>query len=109
MNNVMWSRGSDILMLLLSFVVPESVLCGTIVTVDNCRMFVYQLLKWTSGISTNEDREQHPDEEISEELATEFASACTYLPIVLGEGLISREDQLYFYARYKLITYGKAG
>lgn len=72
------------------------------------RMFVYQLLKWTSGSFTDEDREQ-PDEEISERLATEFASASTYIPIAFSEGLISREDQLYFYARYKLITYGKAG
>uniref|UniRef100_A0A0R3RZJ2 Acyl-CoA-binding domain-containing protein 6 n=1 Tax=Elaeophora elaphi TaxID=1147741 RepID=A0A0R3RZJ2_9BILA len=71
-------------------------------------MFVYQLLKWTSGSSTSKDREQQSDEEIGEKLATEFASACTYLPIALGEGLISREDQLYFYARYKLIAYGKA-
>ncbi|KAL4003285.1 Ankyrin repeat family protein [Acanthocheilonema viteae] len=71
-------------------------------------MFVYQLLKWTSGSSSSEDREQQPVEEISEGLAAEFASACTYLPIVLSEGVISREDQLYFYARYKLITCGKA-
>ncbi|EJW84986.1 hypothetical protein WUBG_04104 [Wuchereria bancrofti] len=71
-------------------------------------MFVYQLLKLTSGGSTSEDTEQQPNEEISERLATEFASACTYLPIAISEGLISREDQLYFYARYKLATYGKA-
>nr|CTP80911.1 BMA-ACBP-5 [Brugia malayi] len=71
-------------------------------------MFVYQLLKLTSGGSTSEDTEQQQNEEISERLATEFASACTYLPIAISEGLISREDQLYFYARYKLVTYGKA-
>ncbi|VDK85546.1 unnamed protein product [Litomosoides sigmodontis] len=71
-------------------------------------MFVYQLLKWTSGSSTSEDIEQ-PDEEISEKLAAEFASASTYLPVAFSKGLISQEDQLYFYARYKLITCGKAG
>uniref|UniRef100_A0A915Q0P6 Acyl-CoA-binding domain-containing protein 6 n=1 Tax=Setaria digitata TaxID=48799 RepID=A0A915Q0P6_9BILA len=72
-------------------------------------MFVYQLLKWTSGSSTSEeDREEEPEEEISERLASKFASACTFLPIALSEGRVSREDQLYFYARYKLVTDGKA-
>ncbi|KAM3722953.1 Acyl-CoA-binding domain-containing protein [Dirofilaria immitis] len=72
------------------------------------KMFVYQLLKWTSGSFNSEGEEQQPEEEISEKLATEFASACTYLPIAFNDGLVSREDQLYFYARYKLVTYGKA-
>uniref|UniRef100_A0A2K6WF68 Acyl-CoA-binding domain-containing protein 6 n=1 Tax=Onchocerca volvulus TaxID=6282 RepID=A0A2K6WF68_ONCVO len=71
-------------------------------------MFVYQLLKWTSGSSNSEGEEQQPEEEISEKLAAEFASACTYLPIAFNDGLVSREDQIYFYARYKLITHGKA-
>ncbi|VDO76419.1 unnamed protein product [Onchocerca flexuosa] len=72
-------------------------------------MFVYQLLKWTSGSSNSEDEEQEPEEEISEKLAAEFASACTYLPVAFNDGLVSHEDQLYFYARYKLVTHGKAG
>lgn len=80
-----------------------------IVIADIFRMFVYQLLKWTSGSSNSEINEQQPDEEIDERLVAEFSSACAYLPTVISKGLVSHEDKLYFYARYKLVTSGKAG
>ncbi|VDN02713.1 unnamed protein product [Thelazia callipaeda] len=69
-------------------------------------MFVYQLLKWTSDNPTSEDEQSK--EEISEQLRSKFVSACTYLPTALSEFQISRKNQLYFYARYKLVTDGKA-
>lgn len=70
---------------------------------------MYQILKWTFGDDAGQEGPVQLADITDEQAKSYFVSACTFIPYAINEDRISREDQKYFYARYKQVTAGKAG